>query len=172
MAKYNPQFKLEVVQQYLDGSVGFTTVANRHGLDTTMVRRWVEYLRAQGQEGLDKKLTDYSPQFKLSVLQPLWDNQLSYLEVVTLFNIRNPSILASWERTYDGGGIAALKSRPRGRPKNMADPNRPKPAIDDERRTREELLAELNQLRMENAYLKKLEALVQAQKRASPKKRK
>ncbi len=36
--------------------------------------------------------------------------------------------------------------------------------IDDESRTREELLAEVNHLRMENAYLKKLDALVQQQK--------
>jgi transposase len=47
------------------------------------------------------------------------------------------------------------------------------PSPDDEKRTREELLAELNQLRMENAYLKKLRALVQAkQKATSPTKRK
>ncbi len=33
---------------------------------------------------------------------------------------------------------------------------------DDESKSREELLAELSELRMENAYLKKLEALTQA----------
>jgi transposase len=42
---------------------------------------------------------------------------------------------------------------------------KPEPSPDDEKRTREELLAELNQLRMENAYLKKLRALVQAQQK-------
>jgi transposase len=36
--------------------------------------------------------------------------------------------------------------------------------VDDETRTREELLAEVNFLRMENAYLKKLKALVQQQR--------
>jgi transposase len=46
----------------------------------------------------------------------------------------------------------------------------PTPAIppDDDNRSREELLAEVNQLRMELAYLKKLEALVQAQKKLVP----
>jgi len=35
--------------------------------------------------------------------------------------------------------------------------------VDDATRSREELLAEVNFLRMENAYLKKLKALVQQQ---------
>ena len=35
---------------------------------------------------------------------------------------------------------------------------------DDENRSKKDLLAEIDQLRMENAYLKKLEALVQQQK--------
>jgi len=47
------------------------------------------------------------------------------------------------------------------------------PAKPDESRSREELLEEVNHLRMENAYLKKLKALVQEQElEASLKKRK
>jgi transposase len=42
---------------------------------------------------------------------------------------------------------------------------------DDDQRSREELLAEVNQLRMEVAYLKKLEALVQARPKQAPKKK-
>ena len=45
------------------------------------------------------------------------------------------------------------------------------PPPDDENRPRDELLAELNYLRMENAYLKKLQALVQAQQKATPPKK-
>jgi transposase len=48
----------------------------------------------------------------------------------------------------------------------------PRPALNiankkDEDKTREELIAELNQLRMEVAYGKKLDALVQAKKEAA-----
>lgn len=42
---------------------------------------------------------------------------------------------------------------------------------DNETRTREDLLVELNQLPMENAYLKKLDALVQAKERAAQRKK-
>ncbi len=55
----------------------------------------------------------------------------------------------------------------------MAVPTAKPDMPSDEKRSREELLAELDYLRMENAYLKKLQALVQARpKQASPKKRK
>lgn len=42
---------------------------------------------------------------------------------------------------------------------------------DDEARTRDDLLAELSQLRMEIAYLKKLDAFVQAKERAAQRKK-
>lgn len=55
----------------------------------------------------------------------------------------------------------------------VAPPAKPDTASDDEKPSPEELLAELAYLRMENAYLKKLQALVQARpKQVSPKKRK
>ena len=47
----------------------------------------------------------------------------------------------------------------------MSDPGNKKPHLpNDNKRTRDELLAELKQLRMENAYLKKVEALVRAKR--------
>ena len=42
-------------------------------------------------------------------------------------------------------------------------PSQPRTSPSDDTRNREELLAELGYLRMENAYLKKLKALTQAQ---------
>jgi transposase len=49
--------------------------------------------------------------------------------------------------------------------------SKPEPKSDQER-SREELLKELEYLRMENEVLKKLQALAQARKAAAPKKRK
>lgn len=51
---------------------------------------------------------------------------------------------------------------------------KPKPAVpedkDDALKPREQLLAELEYLRMENAYLKELEALQEQKRRRQPKK--
>lgn len=174
MTKYDELFKSSVVAQYLNGEGGYRSIARKHGLECGMVRRWILAFRAHGADGLKKKFSHYSAEFKLSVLRHMWDNELSYGQTTALFNIRNPGIVSVWERDYRRAGLDALTARPRGKPKSMsAAPSQPEQKPEDDKRTREELLAELDQLRMENAYLKKLQALVQArQQQTLPKKRK
>lgn len=172
MTKYNEQFKLAVVQHYLCGAEGYRTTATRFGLDHKTVKRWVDWFRAHGFDGLKKKFTHYSAEFKLSVLRHIWDNDLSYGQAAAEFNIRNPGILRVWERAYRDGGIDALEPKPRGKPKKMPAPTtNPEQPRDDEKRSRDELLAEVQHLRMEVAYLKKLRALVQAQQKQVPRKK-
>jgi transposase len=173
MARYDEHFKLSLVQQYLSGAGGYKFIAKRHGLDHEVLRRWVLAFRAHGPDGLKKKFSHYSAEFKLSVLQHMWDNALALGQTAALFNIRNPGSLAVWEREYRRAGLDGLKARPRGKPKSMSIAPPPPESKPDDEKSREDLQAELDYLRMENAYLKKLQALVQArQQQASPKKRK
>jgi transposase len=152
MTKYDEQFKLAVVQQCLSGKSGVKAIAKQYRLAHSIVRRWVEWFRAHGTNGLVKKFSHYSAEFKLSVLRRIWDNELSYGQAATQFNIRNPGILSAWERSYRSGGLDALQPRPRGRPRKMAVPTtKPEIPPDDQKRSREDLVAELNHLRMENA---------------------
>lgn len=171
MTKYSEQFKLAVVKEYLsESSDGYLTVARRHGLTShSMVERWVLAYRHHGEAGLRRKSSKYTAEVKLSVLQHMWDNHLSVTQAAARFDIRNHAMVGMWERAYQDGGVEALSLRPRGRPKSMATsvPKSESPP-DDDQRSREELLAEVNQLRMELAYLKKLEALVQARKKLAP----
>ncbi|KXU85778.1 hypothetical protein CI15_19440 [Paraburkholderia monticola] len=123
-----------------------------------------------------KKFSHYSAEFKLSVLQRMWSEQLSYTQTATLYDIRGDRSIVNWERQYHGGGIDALKPRRRGRPRKMptrpAPPGPPAPDGTDPR-PREELLKEIEDLRAEVAYLKKLDALIRAGKRQTqPRKRK
>lgn len=169
MTKYSEQFKLKIVQEYLDGTEGSNTLGKQYGVPRSMIKKWVQLYQAHGVDGLKKKLSSYSAEFKLSVLKHMWDNALSFGQTAATFNIRHHAIIGVWERSYRDGGFGALVQRPRGRPKQMPPATtKPEPSPDDEKRTREELLAELNQLRMENAYLKKLRALVQAKQKATP----
>lgn len=165
MTRHSENFKLAVVQQYATGRGGYKAVARAHGLDHATVRRWVALHREHGLAGLQKKFSHYSAEFKLSVLKYMWADELSFQGAAAAFNIRNAGCIRDWERCYHSGGVDALLPRIRGRPKKMPDPKsiEPKDAADDETRTRDELLAEVNHLRMEVAYLKKLRALVQSQ---------
>jgi transposase len=174
MTKYSEQFKLEVVRDYLGaGSDGLAAVAKRHGISGHFtVRKWVLAYQLHGDAGLSKKRSQYSVEFKLSVLQHMWDNHLSIIQTAARFDIRHHAVVGIWERAYQDGGVEALAPRPKGKPKQMAT-SVPKPESPpkDDNRSREELLAEVNQLRMELAYLKKLEALVQARSKQAPKKK-
>lgn len=169
MSRHGASFKRSVVDCYLCGDESFASAASLHGVDAATVRKWVALYRAHGDAGLSCKYGRYDAAFKLSVLERMWEEGLSYRQTAALFNIRNAGCLTGWEKRYHAGGLEALGPRPRGRP--MSKP--PAPAVpvaaSDEAKSREELLAELKHLRMENDYLKKLEALTQGH---APKKRK
>ena len=91
-------------------------------------------------------------------------------QVAVIFGLSHPAQIGVWERQYYSGGIEALSRKKR----ITTMPETPVSPVDDDSRSREELLAELNYLRMENEYLKKLKALIQENNRkaASAKKRK
>lgn len=176
MSKYTEQFKHTVVQEYLSGHSGCRALSQRHGMaNRSLIERWIAAYLLHGDAGLSKKRSQYDAAFKLSVLQYMWENRLSITQTAARFDIRRHSTVGNWERAYREGGVEALTPLPPMRKaKKMTIPTtEPDVPAGEDKRSREELLAELEHLRMEVAYLKKLEALVQArQKSAAPKKRK
>ena len=166
MTKFNERFKHSVVKQCESGKLTYSAVAKRNGVSATMVKLWVALHERHGAAGLRKKFDHYDAAFRLRALKQMWKNHWSYGETAIALGIRSSGCLAVWERCYHSGGIDALKPRRRGRPPQMSNlPNAQTPTTtDDESRSKKDLLAEIDQLRMENAYLKKLEALVQQQK--------
>ncbi len=172
MAKYDEQFKISIVREYLDTQLGHKALAKKHALAPAMVRRWIKWFEVYGEDAFQKKFSHYSSEFKHSVLQYMWDNELSYGQIAVHFDIRHPGAVSQWESSYRTGGIEALQPRPRGRPKSMSAPKaKHENGSDSNGRSHDDLLAELEHLRMENAYLKKLQALVQARPQQAPQKK-
>jgi transposase len=171
MSRYSVAFKQEVVAFYGGGKRSYRDVSLHFGLDHSTVRKWVAIHAARGLAGLSRKFSRYDAQFRLSVLERMWKDGLSHRRTAAIFNIRNASCLSDWERRYEHGGIEALAPRRKGRQRSMPEPPTAAPGSDrplsDEAKSREELLAELAYLRMENDYLKKLEALTQARQTLS-----
>ena len=172
MSKYSFSFKLSVVEFYGGGARSYRDVGDHFGIDPSMVRQWVSVHAIHGEAGLKKKFSHYDAAFKLSVLQRMWEDGLSRRQVAALYNIRNAGCLSDWEQRDESGGLAALAPRRKGRPATVSKSRKPAGAegpVDDKDKSRDDLLAELQHLRMENAYLKKLDALTREQ---APKKRK
>lgn len=171
MAKYDEPFRRQIVDEYLEGEDGYRTLGARYGLDATMIRRWVASYRAHGDAGLAKKYSHYDARFKLLVLEQMRRDNLSYRQAAALFGVRNERNIPLWERLYDEGGLDALKPRRRGRPPKMPT-SRPEPVIRQpttpDERSKEELLKEIEYLRAEVAYLKKLDALIREEQRQKP----
>jgi transposase len=171
MTKYDVQLKLRAVRAYLRGTLGYERVARRYGVSEKRLRAWVAGFQSHGAEALRKKHSRYDAAFRLQVLQYVWDNEVSYSQAAAHFDIRSPTSIGAWEREYRAGGLDRLVPRPRGRPQMPLSAPAPEPKKDEDK-SREELIAELNHVRMELAYRKKLQALVQARpKTAAPKKK-
>ena len=171
MSRYTATFKQTAIRAYLNGPAGFRAVAQRFGVDCSLLRRWVASYQAHGEASVKKRSGQhYSAEFKYSVLQRRWRDHLSLRQVAVIFGLSHPAQIGVWERQYYSGGIEALSRKKR----ITTMPETPVSPVDDDSRSREELLAELNYLRMENEYLKKLKALIQENNRkaASAKKRK
>jgi transposase len=162
MSKYSYEFKLSIVEEYIAGRNGYREISRQRGIQHGDLREWVASYKANGIEGLKKKFSHYTAEFKLLVLKHMWDNKLSHRETIAVFDIRSRACLRHWENSYRSGGIQALEPLPKGRPKRMPDTGSKPPPPDEDKRSREELLADLRYLQMENAYLKKLKALVEA----------
>ena len=95
----------------------------------------------------------YTPEFKIKVVETMRDEKLSYKEAARQFDVSFDTVVAKWERIYLEEGKEGFYIERRGR-KSTGRPAKIKKDIE------EDLIAEVQRLRAENAYLKKLNALV------------
>ena len=160
MSKYTEEFKLKVINYYLDNHYGWEYVAKQFDIPAwTTVRKWVRKYEEHGAKGLIKnQKTSYSGKFKQNVVEYMNTNHLSATMTATKFNLANENTVLRWERIYYEKGPLALYKENRGRPRKMNSKRRKKKTLQD---NEEDLIKEVQQLRMENEYLKKLNALVQ-----------
>ncbi len=159
--KYPTEFKLEVVKYYIDEHCGYRETARHFNLPTgdELVKKWVKRYEEHGINGLCKNLkSTYSGDFKINVIKYMNTNHLSLKETAFHFNLGHHDVVKRWQRIYYEEGPQALYEERRGRSKNMSSKHKKKKSSED---SKKDLIAELQQLRMENEYLKKLNALVQ-----------
>nr|WP_241494983.1 IS3 family transposase [Pseudomonas mediterranea] len=171
MSKFSLQFKITVIEAYINGNEGFRKVAHRYLIDYSLLRRWVATYQARGSAGLQSHGRHYSTAFKRSVIRCMQKGQLSHREVAARFGLGQSSQVGIWEQQYYSGGLPAqivpMRKKAVVMPKKVPAPDHSQP-VDDDSKSREQLKAELEYLRMENAYLKKLEEIREVSKRSRP----
>ena len=155
--------------EYISGkSGGCKTLGDKYGIAYQNIRRWVHLYKIHGIKGLTGGAGSYSGGFKVFVVEYMHKNGMSLTATADHFCIQSVPTLSKWERIYYEEGRSALLEERRGR-KNMGKkkPVKPKNNVNQN----EDLLAEVQRLRMENEYLKKLNALVQERERSEQKKK-
>lgn len=168
MAKFSFDQKIAAVEAYLHGKGSYRSIGKALGTDHKAIQKWVALYKVHGTEGLIPRYTNYSVAFKIDVLNYMNETGASAGEAAAIYQISAPSTVMQWKRILKDQGIDALHSKKRGRPSMKKESKKKQP----EEGSQEALLAEIERLRMENAYLKKLNALVQEERKSqSAKKR-
>jgi transposase len=159
LSKYSYEEKLEAVLRVVEEGMGCRTSAKIMGVSHSMVERWVSRYREFGPEGILMKHGTYDGAFKVHVIEYMHENHLSLCQTAIKFGIPQETTVGKWERIYYEEGPQGLYRDNRGRKSKMSSDKPQKKKISKE--TEEDLIAEVQRLRMENEYLKKLNALVQ-----------
>ena len=108
--------------------------------------------RIHGIDGLTRKKGSYTGEYKRQIVEDMRTNKMSLRETAAKYNIGHFT-LSKWERIYleegpDGLYVSRRGCSSKGRPPKL------------NKVVEEDLIAEVQRLRAENDYLKKLNALV------------
>lgn len=162
--KYDVAFKLNCVKLVIKKYHSISSISDKYGVNTSQLKRWIQDYQVLGLKGLiSTKNKSYTASFKLKVIRAIEQDSLSLSQAKFKFSIPNASIIVQWQKKYATFGLDGLTPKRKGRPpKNMSTYKR-KPRKSNKPLTREEeLLLQIEELRCENAFLKKYNALVQA----------
>ena len=160
MSKYSNELKLEIVKYCIEEFHSKYDAAKKFNIPSpTPIDSWIRKYKEHGVEGIIKqKKSSYSGEFKQNVVEYMHSNHLSATETTIHFRIGSVNHVLKWERIYYEEGPQGLYIERRGRSKNLSSKPKKKNL---NKEIEEDLIAENQRLRMENEYLKKLNALVQ-----------
>ena len=177
--KFTIEDKLKIIELREQG-MGYSAIAKQFDVQYSTIRRMLSRYELHGLEGIKHpfKNRKYSAEFKLEVINRAYQGE-SKSSLSFEYNLPGECIIISWMKKYEELGYNGLESKPKGRPKSM--PRKPKeetktikdntPLTNEEREELIRLRKEKEYLEMENAYLKKLDALVKERLKQQKKKK-
>ena len=163
MAKYSFEFKIKVVNEYLQGKLGYMLLSKKYHIPSEkIIREWVAVYRENGSPALQRsrQKKTYSFQFKQHAVELYLSTESSYNELALSLGINTPSILTSWVQRYRAVGVDGLKPQRKGRRSKVSDKSTIHPSLPEAQTERLKQLEEENlKLRIEVAYLKEVRRL-------------
>ncbi len=151
---------------------GFTPIVEGCGKKTLHdhIRKWRRIYELYGENGLEHRIRHWTYEDKINAVQRVLDGE-SYCEVAHSLGMPIETQVLNWHRKYLELGWDGLKLDGRGRKRKMGN----KPIKPSKSKSQAEEIVKLRKrleyLEAENAYLKKLAALVQQRKAQEQKKK-
>ena len=168
MVKFSKRDKMDAVRRYESGPEGVKRIAKSLGTGHSIVLNWIKQYEKYGEKAFENRYTSYSLQDKLDVLNYMNENGASLQETAVRFAISSPGLISSWRKLWETKGVDALLPKKKGRPSMKKDKTKKGKQAEV---SLEALQVENERLRAENAYLKKLRALVQERDASEHKKK-
>ena len=162
--KLTQEDKIKIVELREQG-LGYEIIAKQFNVKRSLIQKiWYAY-ELHGIEGIKhpSKNRKYSAAFKLEIINRVFQGETK-TRLAALYNLPGPGTIVLWMKKYEElgyNGLEGKQGRPRGRPNIMTKEEKKNTPLNNEER--EELIRlrkEKEYLEMENAYLKKLDALV------------
>ena len=168
--RWTKEEKLKMVLEYKNN--GFTPIVEGCSRITMhdRIRKWSKVYELYGESGLEHRSRHWVYEDNINAVQLVLDGE-SYHEVAHSLGMSNATQVLTWHRKYLELGWDGLKLDGRGRKRKMGN----KPIKPSKSKSQAEEIVELRKkleyLEAENAYLKKLAALVQQRKAQELKKK-
>ena len=162
--RHNLESKLMIVKYVLDEKHSFWEASDFFGVAYQTIRTWVKHYEHEGISGLTIKNKGYSGEFRVYVVEYMRKHKLSLAQTAIQFSLPDHTRVRIWNKIYDEKGPQYLMEEHRGRKKmkNTEKSNKQKKNNSKMNNSAEkELLKKIEYLATENAYLKKLNALIQ-----------
>lgn len=169
--KFSFKQKLSTVRSIMAGRESCLSAAKKIDSKENTVQRWFRLYKQHGSRGLTVRNGSYDGRFKLRVVRHMLENKLSLIQTAVFFAIPQDNTVGRWLKIYQRSGSAGLLKQTRGRKKSQMIKRTTKKKKDFSTGdpSSEKVVAlqkEVEYLRAENAFLKKLEALIQQEKAA------
>ena len=152
MVKFTKKERLAAVME-VEAGEGIRSVGRRHKMSPQVISRSLGLYQQHGENGLSSRGKKWTTEEKVHILKYMNENHLSCKETSIQFGISGSCTVWEWERRYLEEGMSGLENKKKDRKPRTPKPKPPKTRL-------EELEEENLNLRIENEYLKKLNALV------------
>lgn len=163
--RYTLELKLQIVKYVLEDKHSIWEASDFFGAAYQTIRMWVKHYENLGVSGLSIQNKTYSGEFKIYVVEYMRKHSLSLVQTAIHFSIPDHTRVREWNKIYDEKGPQYLIQEHRGRRKMK--PNKEKKIVKKVNNSKEkELLKKIEYLETENAYLKKLNALIQEKEKS------